>query len=734
MISSLLELPVTGAYLRRIGAEPVHFHLAHIKVMENGYPKVIGRIKFSEEGHTLSKRKEDRPTEAEAEGIQAEFADAEFPKIISLAAIAEAPPKCNLSDPNVFVCHDFNDQIIMVHQRYETEDGHKGFLPWTRWSDGQWRVMEPDIMPFYGLPGAKDHSTLFLHEGSKAARNVREMLSGERPAGRFPWLEEMRWGAHIGWIGGVHALDRSDWAKLAALGWKRVVIIADNDPGGRAVVPEIATHFRCPTFVLDFTDSWPESFDLGDNWPDPLFGEEGQYVGPAFSQCLQPATWSTDEFEIPPETENGKPKKFWEIRPEFALQWSWVAQQDLMVHLEMPEYRMVSGKFNNFIRPFSHVKDTLGLFLKRFTGNQMELTYDPSVEGTIVRAANGTQAINLYQPGPIRPISGDWSPWEQFLTHLFPVDKDRECVSRWAATLIAKPGTRIKYGLLLMSETQGVGKGTFARVLADLIGLDNASFPSANMIVESQFNGWVDAKRLVCVDEIYEGHSWKAYNRLKPYVTDDKIEVNVKNLKTWSMPNWTHYILMSNSRAALKIENSDRRWLVPECTEEVWSEEEFAAFYSWLRGGGLAYVAHWAKTFLERAEGKFIRSGETAPMTASKMRLISESRSPAEQILDDLGQAVAELRDPVAMTMHSVMEWVRNQLGDRKFFETPQQMGRILRKHNLYATKDKNRVKIGGTRHTIIANQQEMVADPPWDTPRLRAVLKTPADLIQEPM
>jgi hypothetical protein len=710
---------------------PVHFHLAKIEVKDNGYPRTIGRVKFSEEGSTLCKGAIERPTAEEAEGIKEEFASAEFPKIIAIEAISDPPPGVDLSDKKVFVCHDFDDKIIMVHQRYENEDGSKGFLPWTRWSDGQWRVMEPDVMPFYGLRGAKEFSTLYLHEGSKAARRVKEMISGDLEVGRFPWLEEMRWGAHVGWIGGVHALARSDWAKLAAMGWKRVIIIADNDEKGRAIVPEIAQHFRVPTFVLAFTDSWPDSFDLGDEWPDSLFGDENQYIGPTYSQCLQPAMWATDEYEIRPDPEKDKTKKVYEIRPEFASQWTWVEKQDLMVNIELPHYRMAAPHFNAFIRPFSHVKDTLSLFHNYYTGNQMELTYDPSIEGTIVRVSSGVQAINLYSPGPIRAAPGDWTPWLEYLEHLFPVANDREIIKRWAATLVAKPDVRIIFGLLLMSEIQGVGKGTFARVLADLVGRDYASFPSASLIVVSPFNGWIAGKRLICVDEIYEGHSWKAYNKLKPYVTDESIEVNVKHLATWTMPNWTHYILMSNSKAALKIEASDRRWFIPEVTEELWPEDRFSEFYQWLRSGGLSAIAQWAKTFVQRGEGRWLRSSERAPMSGSKAALIAESRSETEQLLEELAEAMLDHDKPVAVSLNAVQAWINDRTKGR-VYETPQHMSRIMQRKGLRPAKD--RLKLNGIKHSILVSEAKMITWSEEDKARLRSAIKAPTDILTETM
>jgi hypothetical protein len=308
---------------------------------------------------------------------------------------------------------------------------------------------------------------------------------------------------------------------------------------------------------------------------------------------------------------------------------------------------------------------------------------------------------------------------------MFPNEQDRLQVSRWAATLVAKPGVRMIFGLLMMSTSQGVGKGTFARILAELVGRQNASFPSASLIVDSQFNGWISGKRLIVVDEIYEGHSWKAYNKLKTYVTDETIEVNVKHIATWTMPNWTHYILMSNSAIALKIENQDRRWLVPDVTEEVWSEEKWVEFYGWLRGGGYSLIAQWAKTFETRGEGRYVRPGEIAPSSERKRRLIDESKNDNERALEEIIEVISDYADPVAIPVSSIKPWIMQKTGE-KVYETPQAIVREMKEAKLFVTP---RLKIGGTKQTLIVNSEKMAK---WDSSKLKSVLKMPSDLLGE--
>lgn len=727
MISDLNEIPVIAAYLRRIGAVGTSFKSATITEMVGNYPLVVGSVRFTPEGHVICFKNAAAPTDAEAVMIREAYLASEFPKPVTVTSISSPPPDCDPDDALSFICHDIRgQQIVMIHQRYESNDGKKGFLPWTRWSDGRWRKMEPEVIPFHNTPSCKDRSTLYIHEGPKSSKRIQRMIDGLDPVSRFPWFEEMRHAAHVGWIGGIHNWESSDWDGLSRLqSWSRVIIVPDNDPGGREVVPKISKFFKCPTFVMMFTDEWPRNFDLGDDWPAKLFGAEGQYIGNSHDACLQPATWATDEFIIEPETPNGRPRVEHSIRPIFAEQWSWIEGVDQMVCNTLPNFRMAASKFNGFIRPFSDIKDTFGKFQIHFSGNPMTLTYNPANPGKMIRDEKNLMAINMYQPSPIKPTQGDYTPWIEFMEYLIPKDIDRAAVLRWIATLSAYPATRIVYGILLMSERQGIGKGTLGRILAALVGRDNASFPGESMIVNSEFNGWLSGKRLIVVDEIYSGHSWKAYNKLKPYVSDDTIEINVKFEATWSMPNWTHYLLMSNSRAALKLEATDRRWLVPEVQEVPWSADKFLEFNDWLDGGGMAYIAWWARTFEERGEGRFIRKGETSPMTANKQRLIGESRSDAESLLINLAEEMAQFEGPIALVLADLKSWAADRLTE-KVFESAQGIGRLMRLHGLFVT---DRVKIGGQKQTLICNKEEMQR---WEPDDLRAAVKTPSAIIPE--
>ena len=64
-------------------------------------------------------------------------------------------------------------------------------------------------------------------------------------------------------------------------------------------------------------------------------------------------------------------------------------------------------------------------------------------------------------------------------------------MQRWIATLVARPDIKMRYGVLLISEAQGVGKDTLiSGVIAPLLG-GIASTPSEEELIESAHNGWV---------------------------------------------------------------------------------------------------------------------------------------------------------------------------------------------------------------------------------------------------
>jgi hypothetical protein len=282
--------------------------------------------------------------------------------------------------------------------------------------------------------------------------------------------------------------------------------------------------------------------------------------------------------------------------------------------------------------------------------------------------------INTFRPSAVKAIAGDATQFVEFMEYFVPDDGDRRKLLRWLATFVCRPDVRMRYGLLLISEAQGVGKTTFTELVAKLVGTHNSSFPNERMIVGSDFNGYVARKRLVVVNEIYSGKSRRGYDVLKDKITDKFVDVNEKYLPAYTIENWAHFIACSNSLRAIHLDDDDRRFLVPRVTELLRPPEYWNTLHTWLGGDGPGIVVYWLGEKLDADSGFAVGPGEHAPTTARKEEVIADTRSPGQQFAYDLAAIARDLKalnpatnkdEPAraVLAVHDVRHWSRTSAG-----------------------------------------------------------------------
>lgn len=697
-IKSLAEVGAVRDYLNRVGAEPRSIKTAVVKEGRGKYWKDIAIIRFDRDGEVRCNTLDHAPTDQERDLIKAALGEVTWPELKLLKTVMNPPDAISKAQAkDVFEFRNKDGLIVMIQVRSSVK-GDKIYTPWTYWDDDEWRCMEPEgDLPIYNAHRLKDASIVFIHEGGKAARAVQDMVDSLTPGARsklaaHPWGREMASALHLGWIGGALSAERSDWSVLREQGIKRAYIVSDNDEPGRQALPKISKQLHCPTFSVQFTDEFPASFDLADDFPEKMFGEvDGGrfYIGPSFRDCLHPATWATDQVQ-PPE---GRPYNV--LRDSFRNMWAYIDESDVYVCKEMPEIVRTESILNKMVAPFSNVKETSHLILKAYNGRAARICYRPDEPGLSV-TYQGSSAINLHVPGSVVAKPGDYTPWEEYLKYMFVNEREVFEVKRWLATLIARPGVRMSYGLLLVSEKQGIGKTTLgSHILPPLLGHHNVGFPGESDIL-SDYNDWVAMKRLAVISEIYSGHSWKAYNSLKAVITDRDIRVNQKYMRQYNVENWCHIIACSNSMRALKIENDDRRWLYPEMTEVPWPGKKFTDFRRWVDSGGLSIIKFWAEEF-----GEYVSTSDRAPMTERKKDLIEGSRSEAQREAAAIAEAVIAFNEPIALTMKDVVGWCRSN-AQGKVFDSDYEIRKVMVETGMFAFH--KRLKVGTRMEYVVIN------------------------------
>jgi len=393
---------------------------------------------------------------------------------------------------------------------------------------------------------------------------------------------------------------------------------------------------------VKFGAKFPEHWDMADEIPASLFAGSGRYIGPMLPDLMDSATWATEE--IPnPEGKKGRPG--FKIREEFAEEWIHCVTPEVFLNRHWPNRIYTLSEFDNRVAPFSNVSETGRLLKRSYASKGLSLKYVPSQIPGIHGGEDASGSyVNTFQGANIKPERGDAGPFLDFLTGLIVEDHDRHEVMRWCATLIARPDIKMLYGVLMISEMQGVGKGTLGeKILAPLIGEINVSYPSEQEIVESNYNYWLAHKRLAVVHEIYAGNSSKAYNKLKSCITDKYIEVQKKYQANYKIESWIHIFACSNSMRALKLSNDDRRWLVPKLSEQKRPPSYWESFNSWLRfEGGLNIIHQWAVDFCE--EHGPVPQGAPAPSTSLKRSMIEEGYSPGQICVM---RAIQEIKDRI---------------------------------------------------------------------------------------
>jgi hypothetical protein len=318
------------------------------------YWRDLAIIKFDKDGGIRCSSMEYAPTEEERAQISEAWAVAKWPTLKPIKRVKDPPEMAkNAAKEDVFEFRNEDGDVVMLQVRCAGPQG-KSYVPFTYWSDDKWRSCEADgPLPLYNADKIKGNATVFIHEGAKGARYCQGLIeSNSVEAKAHPWRKELSGAVHVGWIGGALNPYRTDWSILRRNGIKKAYIICDNDTPGLRAVPIISEQLNMVTFVIQFTDEFPASFDLGDPFPPHMFGEAGYYIGPSFRECLHPATWATD---LVPQ-EKGKPKAI--LRECFKGFWVYIEEIDSFICSEMPEIARSEAVLNKMCAPLSHVQDT----------------------------------------------------------------------------------------------------------------------------------------------------------------------------------------------------------------------------------------------------------------------------------------------------------------------------------------------------------------------------------------
>ena len=323
------------------------------------------------------------------------------------------------------------------------------------------------------------------------------------------------------------------------------------------------------------------------------------------------------------------------------------------------------------------------------------LTYRPG-GALVVREPDGATAVNTWTPSPLKPATaasdGDIKPYLDLVNHA--LGEHAGHFFDYMAYLLQFPGTKINHAILVKS-CQGLGKGLMMVPIIAALGAQNCAEVGPHSLA-SDFNSWLDRKKLIVVDEMQTTERKNAMNKLKTMISSppDMLQINKKGIPEYEVPNLVSLIFFSNLDSPVLLERGDRRFFVIDSDALPLSAERYAALVEWYGAGGVQLVARW---LLSRSVAEFDARGR-APETDAKVEMTKDGRTAVEEWIEDgIADAVAPF-DTDVICLQDVHARLRIEEKENRLprGSTPsgQKLFRVLARYGALALGERVRVNI----------------------------------------
>lgn len=262
------------------------------------------------------------------------------------------------------------------------------------------------------------------------------------------------------------------------------------------------------------------------------------------------------------------------------------------------------------------------------------MRFRPRDEPGLITMEGGLSAINAFKPKFGARIKGDVDPFLAHVRRLIRGNRDANIFLSYLAACVQQVGVKFQWCPVLQG-TQGNGKTVFYKVLEYALGTDYCFQLSANDI-ENKFNGWIQNKLLIVIEELRIRGRITVADILKPLITNDRIGIQQKGVDQITGDNFANFLIFSNHKDAVLKVRDDRRYsvfftaqqTVDDLRRDKMDAQYFRDLYNWLNNGGYAIVAD----YLARRPVDCDVLGR-APDTGSTLEAIAESMGTVEQII-----------------------------------------------------------------------------------------------------
>ena len=228
------------------------------------------------------------------------------------------------------------------------------------------------------------------------------------------------------------------------------------------------------------------------------------------------------------------------------------------------------------------------------------------------------------------------------IAHLLESEVEQRMFLDWISWVVQNPGQHVNYSILLQG-VEGDGKSFWAELLRAVMGPYNVQMLNAH-IFENDFTDWAQGQCVSCVEEVRivkAQNKYEVINRVKPFITNKWIEIHPKGKPIYNTRNTTSYLLFSNFKDALPLDDDGRRFLVlfsqwQRKAQLMLFKEQNPNYYVKLYGAieeSAGAIRNWL--LKHEQHGDFNPMGD-APVTGARQFMVKQAKPEFVQIIDEL--------------------------------------------------------------------------------------------------
>ncbi|OQY40935.1 MAG: hypothetical protein B6229_00430 [Spirochaetaceae bacterium 4572_7] len=143
----------------------------------------------------------------------------------------------------------------------------------------------------------------------------------------------------------------------------------------------------------------------------------------------------------------------------------------------------------------------------------------------------------------------------------------------WISDMFQNPQESTAVVPVIISE-QGAGKGLFYSAIKKIMGIYSGEVGTFEQVL-GDFNGILNKKLLINMDEATFGKSKKEQGRLKYLTGTNQITINEKYKPSYTIPFSCRFLITSNFSTPVGVERDNRRFFVLEASNDKIDKKEY---------------------------------------------------------------------------------------------------------------------------------------------------------------